>query len=61
MLEGRYKNGREEQRVTDDSRGLHWSASELWMTKYGAVRVPPACWEIVPESGAVRRVWHMNV
>lgn len=37
--------------VTDDSRGLHWSVSGLWMTKYGAVRVPPGL------LGNGSRVW----
>lgn len=35
----------------DDSRGLHWSASGLWMTKYGAVGVPPGL------LGDCSRVW----
>lgn len=47
MLEGRYKNGGE----TDDSRGLHWSASGLWMTKYGAVGV------LLGLLGHCSRVW----
>lgn len=34
------KMGGRKRGMTDDSRGLHWSASELWMTKYGAVRRP---------------------
>lgn len=48
------KNGGE----TDDSSGLHWSASGLWMTKYGAVCVLLG---LLGDCSRTWRVWQMNV
>lgn len=48
------KNGGE----TDDSSGLHWSASGLWMTKYGAVGVLLG---LLADCSRVWCLWQRNV
>lgn len=52
------KMGGENGGETDDSSGLHWSASGLWMTKYGAVGVLLG---LLGDRSRVCCLWQMNV